>query len=302
MLFWDGGKAPTEVADFSIDWTSRLGTDTIATSSWAITGGDAPATGTLAFSGGSSGTHTTTSTTIILAAGNLGVLYTLANTVTTAAGQTLVDSVQLLVTTPPAASNLTSLANALQWLGVANDTDGKIARVIGALSTQIQKFLGFNVLQTSYTRTFDGQGTIRFFVPDLPLVSVQSLTIDGVAIPQGSWSGGAQQAGYYNNANSIALIGYYFTRGFQNVTMTYTAGYQTVPADIEQACLDWMKIVYLSGQMTTIGSNVVKVSAGDTSLDFGGSGTVTDTKKISMPTAIYAVLKNYRRVAQVSGF
>ena len=159
--------------------------------------------------------------------------------------------------------------------------------MIGVVSRQIQTFLGFNVLQASYTKAFDGQETRRFFVPDIPLVSVSSLIINGITIPRAT--PGKFDLGYLNNANAIEGRGYFFTRGFQNITTTYIAGSQSVPQNIEQGCLDWMKIIYLNGQMTTIGGNVVKVSAGDTSLDFGGTGYVTDPKKISMPIQIYAV-------------
>jgi len=297
MLFWDSGKAPAEVADYDVDWTLRLANDTISSSTWSITGGDAPASGTLAIN---SNSFTSTLTRVVLSAGNLGVTYTLVNTVTTAAGDTLVESIQLPVR-PPATPNLTTLANAMQWLGVATgDDDGYIARVLSTISTEIQNWLGFSVLQSSYSRTFDGQGTRKFFVPDIPLVSVQSLTIDGVSIPQGS--PGTYRPGFYNNNQSINVLGYFFTRGFQNVSSTYTAGYQSVPPDIEQACLDWCKIVYLSGKQISIPGNAVRVAAGDTSIDYGGTGSVTSTKTIPMPPSIYAVLASYRRVTQVSGW
>jgi hypothetical protein len=295
MMLWDSGKAPAAVEDFDIDWTVALDGDTITASSWAITGGDAPAPGTLAIN---SNSFTTTLAKIVLSAGNLGITYTLTNTVTTAAGQTLVESVQLPVRAPVA--SLTTLANAMQWLGVTTDDDGYIARVLGAISTEIQNWLGFQVLQANYSRTFDGPGTRKFFVPDIPLVSVQSLIIDGVTIPRGV--PGTQRPGFYFNSQSINLIGYFFTRGFQNIQAGYGAGYQTVPPDIEQACLEWTKNVYLSGKQISIPSNLVRVAAGDTSFDFGGSGSVTDTTKIPMPSTIYAVLVQYRRVAQISGW
>ena len=296
MLEWSG-KAPTEVADYDIDWTLRLNGDAIVSSSWTIGGGDAPASGTLVMN---SNAFLATSTKVVLSAGNLGITYTLANTVTTTSGDTLIELVQLPVRNQTVANSLTTLANAMQWLGVPSDDTGIIARILATISTEIQNWLGFQVAQASYTRSFDGQGTRKFFVPDIPLVSVQSLTIDGVSVPQGV--AGTRQCGFYSNSGSINLIGYYFTRGFQNIHTSYTAGYQAVPPDIEQACLDWMKIVYLSGTQVSIPSNVVSVAAGDTSFNFGGSGTVTDITKIQMPSAIYAALANYRRVAQVSGW
>jgi hypothetical protein len=298
MLFWDSGKAPGEVADYDVDWTARLGADTIVASTWAIVGGDAPASGTLAIN---SNIFTTTLTKVFLSAGNLGVTYTLVNTVTTGAGDTLTEQIQLPVRNPPTASSLTTLANAMQYLGVAQDDDGKVGRIVNAISTQIQAWLGYQVAQQSYSRTFNGQGTRKFFVPDLPLVSVQSLTINGQTIQQGSWSSSSQLPGYYNDSQSIFLVGYHFPHGFQNISMTYTAGYAQVPPDIEQASLDWSKIVYTTGTLP-FGANVVRVQAGDSSFDFGGQGAVTSTKFIPMPASIYAVLQNYRRVAQISGY
>jgi hypothetical protein len=298
MLFWDSGKAPAEVADYDVDWTARLNGDTIVSSSWAITGGDAPALGTLAIN---SNSNTTTLTKVWLSGGNLGVTYTLVNSVITAGGgDPLVESIQLPVRNPVVVNNLTTLANAMQWLGVTADDDGYIARVLSTISTQIQNWLGFQVALSNYSRSFDGQGTRKFFVPDIPLVSVQSLTIDGMPIPQGT--PGTHRPGFYSNNQSINLIGYCFTRGFQNIQAGYTAGYETIPPDIEQACLDWTKIVYIGGKQIAIPSNVVRVAAGDTSFDYGGTGSVTNTKTIPMPPGIYAVLMNYRRVTQVSGW
>ncbi|WP_439398700.1 hypothetical protein ACRQ5Q_15115 [Bradyrhizobium sp. PMVTL-01] len=292
MLLWDDGKSPTEVADFDIDWTVRLAGDTIASSSWAISDGDIGAAGTLAIN---SSSFTTTLAKVELSGGNLGVLYTLANTVNTASGQRLVETVQLPVRSTVLRGNLTSLANAMQWLGVTKDDDGKVARMVAAVSAIIQQFLSYQVAQATYTKTFNGSGSHTLFVPDLPLVSVSSVLVNGVSVPQGRIGGGSQSVGFYNDADAIRLIGYRFMRGFQNIQTTYIAGYATVPEDIEQACLDWLKILFGSSSMP-FGNNVVRVQAGDTSFDFGGSGTVTDTKKISMPQSIYFVLQPYQRV------
>jgi hypothetical protein len=94
MLVWAGGKEPNEIADFDIDWSLRLAADTIVSSAWTITVGDAPATGTLAIQ---STSFIATRTKVWLTAGNAGVIYTLKNTVTTANGDTLIEEVQILV-------------------------------------------------------------------------------------------------------------------------------------------------------------------------------------------------------------
>lgn len=90
MLVWTGGKEPAEIADYDIDWSGRLGSDTILTSVWAITVGD----GVLVIN---SNSFLPTRTKVWLAAGTAGVVYTLKNTVTTVNGDTLTEEVQLLV-------------------------------------------------------------------------------------------------------------------------------------------------------------------------------------------------------------
>lgn len=197
--------------------------------------------------------------------------------------------------------NLTTLDRALQWLGQASDPQDMIARLITATSTQIEKELGYSVLQASYTRTFNGNiGLRHLFVPDLPLVSVQSLTINGDAIPAGFFSNGTQKPGYYNDADCIALVGYVFCPGFQNITATYTAGRTTVPGDLEQAALDWMKVSWANQAQLGVGVDATNITAGTNKIDFGGNGSVTNVKLVPMPSKVYAVIRNYERVVQCS--
>jgi hypothetical protein len=86
-LAWDS-KDPDDIDDFDIDWSARLVTDeTISTSTWLLPSGITRV----------SDTNTATTTTIILAAGSAGALYTLTNRITTSGGRTLDQDVNLLV-------------------------------------------------------------------------------------------------------------------------------------------------------------------------------------------------------------
>lgn len=81
-------KTPTDVLDYSVDWSSWLGTDTITSSSWSV-----PAALTVVLS-----TSTSTATTVFLTAGANGVTYLINNTITTTGGRTVTRSFQLSVT------------------------------------------------------------------------------------------------------------------------------------------------------------------------------------------------------------
>lgn len=108
----------------------------------------------------------------------------------------------------------------------------------------------------NFNETYDGMGTIRLFLKNRPIVSVSSLTINGIGIQQ---SGAVGVSGYVidGSAKSIALrsgipgaggpslVPYYwggsyhmgagglrFWYGVQNINVQYTAGYVSTPADI----------------------------------------------------------------------
>lgn len=81
-------KDPEEVLDYKIDWTKRLGADTIIASDWP----DPPAGITV-----DSALFSAKTTTIWLSGGTLGKSYTLTNRITTAAGRTMEQSVVLPV-------------------------------------------------------------------------------------------------------------------------------------------------------------------------------------------------------------
>ena len=71
-------KDPDEDQDYSVDWSSYLGTDTISTSTWTIPTG---------LTGGAE-SKTATTTTVWLSGGVGGQEYEVLNEITTVAGRT----------------------------------------------------------------------------------------------------------------------------------------------------------------------------------------------------------------------
>lgn len=80
-------KDPDEVLDYNIDWSGRLGIDTILTSTWfppvGITDEEEESTTTL--------------TTIWLSGGTVGTTYAFLNRITTAGGRTMDQTVNLKI-------------------------------------------------------------------------------------------------------------------------------------------------------------------------------------------------------------
>jgi hypothetical protein len=74
-------QTPASILDYTINWAARgIGTDTVATSSWAITPADLSGTSPPP-------SFTATTTTVWLSGGTVGVYYTVTNTIITAGGR-----------------------------------------------------------------------------------------------------------------------------------------------------------------------------------------------------------------------
>jgi hypothetical protein len=141
-----------------------------------------------------------------------------------------------------AAGDLTTLANAKQWLNLTtSNDDALLSRLVTAASQFIQTWLCRQIAQSTYAETRNGDGGTRLAFANMPTTAVQAVTVDGTAIlPAVS----PLAAGYLFDARCLYLNGYAFNRGYQNVTLVYTAGYAATPPEVEQACIELVALRY----------------------------------------------------------
>ena len=171
-------------------------------------------------------------------------------------------------TNTPAAIDLTTLQAVKDYLATdqaaivdptaANADDLKIQAIITGLSQYWLTQTGRNTLNSieSYGPEFyDGPGGAILFLENWPLQSVSALSIDNVNVPQSTAvavPGWVVQGNNPLQRKSIALraggagglvttVGYpvrfvyRFNMGIQNVSVTYTAGYDGIPNDVFEA-------------------------------------------------------------------
>lgn len=125
-------------------------------------------------------------------------------------------------------------------------TDPLLERLISACSTFVQSWLNRTIAAADYTETRNGTGTPSMAFDNFPVLSVASLTLNGIAVPprpplgagsSGVYTFNGAPGGYVFSDDAIMLSGSIFCRGWQNVVVSYAAGYQvsneahTVPAD-----------------------------------------------------------------------
>lgn len=139
-----------------------------------------------------------------------------------------------------ATGDLTTLAKVRAHLDIDVaflDDDPLISQLVTSASAWLKNQLGDrDICSASYTEYFSGNCETMLLPAQYPVTAVATLTIDGEAIAaRTAWDG----SGYIIvDGISIKLVGYTTSVGVSNVVLAYTAGYTTVPADIDQAVIE----------------------------------------------------------------
>lgn len=192
-------------------------------------------------------------------------------------------------------TDLTTLADVKAWLQTGQSAfpttdDALLSRLITAASAYIQTWLNRRIAVTDYTEIRDGTGGQRLQFACFPVCAVLLLTIDGIAVPPApppSPSSGLT-AGYLFSQTQLAVRGYYFRQGAQNVIVSYTAGYSTTPLEIAQACIELVALRYRE-----------RTRVGEVSKALGGGETVSYSQK-DMSAAVLTLLQQYRVVSPIA--
>jgi hypothetical protein len=180
-----------------------------------------------------------------------------------------------------AAGDLTTVADVQEFLSLPVGQDaGLLQTLISNASTLIHGELNRYILQMPYTETRNGRGTYAMQTDGYPITAVSSVTIDGVSVPAAT---SATASGYVAGTGLIYLRGYTFSRGVQNVVLSYTAGLTAVPGDLAQACVEIVATKYnrrrdlhVSGK--TLGGETISYTMAD------------------IPASAKLALANYQRV------
>ena len=143
------------------------------------------------------------------------------------------------------------------------EIDALIDNLIDATSARIESYCNRKFLSRSYTEYYDGVGASTLYTDNYPILSVASIYDDAVW----EWDVSTLITGTsYRIANSNSIVaksGYSFSSGSQNIKITYTAGYTTVPYDIEHACV--VEIFRVFDKVKDIGVFSRTTATGDTS-------------------------------------
>lgn len=144
------------------------------------------------------------------------------------------------------ANALTTLAFAKTYLKIPTaevSQDSIVEFWINAASDYLETATDRKFKSQSFTEIQHGRATNILILKHFPVTAITSFYTDST----GKYSGDQELvdlADYSIGEDQNCLIyNRYFPRGYNNLKITYTAGYATIPSDLENACL-WMVTYY----------------------------------------------------------
>lgn len=132
-----------------------------------------------------------------------------------------------------AETDLVKLSAVRSWIGMVpavTEHDVTLARLISACSLAMQKYMERTIAQKDYRHSVSGPGAAFMVVRNYPITRVSSVIVDGLVVPASNITFDERTI-YLNGA-------YRFARGRNNIALRYTAGFDAVPLDLAQACID----------------------------------------------------------------
>lgn len=184
-----------------------------------------------------------------------------------------------------ATGDLTTLAGVKLFLGIQNDADDALlSSLISQISFAISNYTNRNLLSQSYVERYDGNSSSILMLRQHPITAVSALAINGAAV---SASPDGIAAGYAFDGNYVFLTKAIFPKGIQNIQVSYTAGYASVPFDVAEAVTELVADRYR-----------VRGRLGESSKSMAQGGS-TSYDMSYMSDKVKGSLSNYRRMIPI---
>lgn len=222
-------------------------------------------------------------TTTVTAAGH-GLAAGQEAVVSGALGMTAINLVPATVIAVPDADTVVLALDSsafANYTGGGQIEDAATLRLVAGASAAIEQWCNRRFAAAERTEIFDGRGDTWLRPGEGPILSIASLSIDGAAISPIT----GDAAGWYldSGRGRILLRGLLFSRGVQNIALTYTAGFDPIPEDVQTACLELAQ--HRRAERTSRG--VQSESLAGQSITWGAR---------AMPWSVEKALDSYRRV------
>jgi hypothetical protein len=201
----------------------------------------------------------------------------------------------------------TTVADIKLYAGITDaNKDALYASLIPSSLKGIGAFCNRDFASSDRVEYRDGNGSARMMLANYPILSIASLTIDGIKIPASD----GVSPGYWfpPNGRALMLRGYKFAQGLRNVAIQLSAGYGDAsgpggtdiipwPDDLQMALN--MYIITRANERSRLGIGSKSLASESVTFTDGPSGTSSGSKGI--PSAAKDILENYLNTIPESG-
>lgn len=166
--------------------------------------------------------------------------------------------------------------------GIVGQDDALLQRLITALSAWVETYCNRHFLAADYVESYNGLGGShqKQVLKNFPIISVAGIGINGtITVPA---SASPNLPGFAFDDSTVYLRSYGFIAGYQNVQISYRAGYDVIPTDLEQNVIGLIAWRYRESKRI-----------GQTSNSLGGVTTVSFAIK-DMPPDVLTGLQQYK--------
>lgn len=156
---------------------------------------------------------------------------------------------------------------------------------INSISERVENMIGYLIPEDDYTRYLEGYGDDKIVLPEFPVNTVTSLYLDANRV-FGS-STGIDASKYHIDLKSgiITLFEDETPVGVGVIKAVYNAGFDTIPADLQQATFE------------TVDWNLGRFRGEGIGVESTSAGGVNVRPALTIPTSAWNVFMLYRRPA-----
>lgn len=190
---------------------------------------------------------------------------------------------------------LTDLASVKELLNIPSSDssyNNLIIRMINKATLAIQAYTGRHFLATDYTdEEYDGTGIDQLLLKQRPIISVTSFGARDSSLNEGSFDSVDSEL-YFQNANAGLLNLNFRAMGRWNrYQVSYRAGYETIPADIAEACAALAAYWVVNADGSNV--NVSSKKEGQRQINYSNQTPVTFSNIVAS-LGIDTILDSYR--------
>jgi hypothetical protein len=191
-----------------------------------------------------------------------------------------------------ATDDLVTWSDIQSYIGAASDDETMVSFLITAASRWANQYTSRNLASRTYSdedenTLYDGDGSKYLMLRQSPVTVISAVYEDSNRDYTSDTLVDTNDYIYYTDIGKLLFVDYKTEKGYQNYKVLYTAGYETVPDDLENAITMLVDFWYKSYDTHRFGVKSV------------GVDEKRITYELGIPTQVKEAINPYRKIILV---